>query len=100
MEKERVCADCGSKEVRVISSGRHLCMSCYNKPEVGNMKAFQKRVIKEKSDLEEKFNKLSLFMGSEDFSKIDFAEKLRLQRQQSIMESYIEVLGERIRNFK
>ena len=64
------------------------------------MQEYQKRVIAEKSELDERAQKLSDFIGlSDDFEKIDPAEQERMKVQNDLMWRLSEVLGERIKSF-
>jgi hypothetical protein len=64
------------------------------------MQPHQLRVVFEKTDLDEKLNKLKLFISGTVFSALEPAEQLRLVRQARIMEEYSSILEERIANFK
>lgn len=61
----------------------------------------QQRVVDEKLELDEKYNKLRDFIGRDDFVSIvaDEKERERLYRQSSIMAEYSKVLGERVASF-
>lgn len=59
----------------------------------------QERVVTEKNELEDKVTKLVAFFETDFFSKIDKDEQERLKRQSGFMQSYLEVLEERISNF-
>ena len=63
------------------------------------MKEYQKRVIEEKAQLEEKHTKLILFTESLEFEHLNRSEQLLLMKQDIIMELYSEVLAERIASF-
>ena len=64
------------------------------------MEDFQKRVVVERDDLEEKAKALSDFIGNSPlFNEIVAAEQERLKVQNDIMWQYYEVLNERIQNF-
>lgn len=64
------------------------------------VKPFQQRVIDEKNDLDEKITKLDEFIGTDIFYKLFLSEQDRLLEQLALMQSYSEVLGERIAEFK
>lgn len=65
------------------------------------MKDYQERVIIEKTELDEKIDKLTVFIDwGITFSSLDEEEKERLRLQLRLMMSYSEVLGKRILNFK
>lgn len=64
------------------------------------MQDYQKRVIDEKAELDEKCNKLFEFIHSEQFSSLcSDSERERMIRQLNAMWAYSEVLGERIAAF-
>lgn len=64
------------------------------------MEQFQKRVIDEKRDLDEKIHRLTIFIyDSLGFKDINEGEQGRLKVQLQIMESYSAVLAERIKSF-
>jgi len=60
------------------------------------MEAYQERVVLEKKELDEKINKLSVFVSS-DTLKEDVANVLK--KQLAIMIDYSNILSERISNF-
>ena len=66
---------------------------------VEGMPAYQERVIVEHNELVEKQNALNDFIVSENFTKVETAERDRLRLQYNIMTSYILVLKQRISNF-
>lgn len=63
------------------------------------MKPFQERVVEEKKQLDEKIEKLNTFLDHVEISSIPQDEWERLTRQQALMLSYSQVLGERIEHF-
>jgi hypothetical protein len=64
------------------------------------MEEFQKRVIDEKRELDEKIHRLTIFIyDSLGFKDINEGEQGRLRVQLWIMKSYSAVLGERIKSF-
>lgn len=60
---------------------------------------YQKRVIHEKSELDEKIDKLATYLDEAQTSAHSRAESARLYRQLEAMRAYSKVLGERIDNF-
>jgi hypothetical protein len=61
---------------------------------------YQQRVIQEKAELDDRFEKLCLFIyGPGEFSRLPLAEKNRLQHQRKLMGDLSALLGERIANF-
>lgn len=63
------------------------------------VKPYQERVIKEKSELDDKLSRLRPFIGSPKFVELPDAEQQRLIKQAKLMELYSEVLAERIAAF-
>ena len=64
------------------------------------MEAHQQRVVDEKTELDEKLDKLNSFIESNPiFGELPNAEKDRLNRQEVYMSLYSKVLGERIEAF-
>ena len=63
------------------------------------MEAFQQRVIDEKTELDEKREKLGQFIGGDIFNGLPQEEQERLDRQAALMRDYSAVLGERIAAF-
>lgn len=64
------------------------------------MQPHQQRVVDEKSELDEKLEKLEKFIHENDFfQKLPSDEQERMCRQQNAMKKYSEVLGERIAAF-
>ena len=64
------------------------------------MEDYQKRVIQEQKELEDKIYKLQEFIISDKFDNIkDKDEKNRLIKQSDIMMKYNKILNERIANF-
>lgn len=61
----------------------------------------QQRVLDEKRELDDKLQKLSTFISSENFSNIvqDEAERGRLVCQEEVMKDYSAILAERIEAF-
>ncbi len=59
----------------------------------------QERVVAEKSELDEKLVKLTVFIDGDLFESLPNDEHLRLIRQMKIMAEYSLVLGERIGAF-
>lgn len=65
------------------------------------MAPHQQRVIDEKTELDERANKLSDFIGNNPlFERIDPAEQERMKVQNDIMWQYSEILGARIAAFR
>jgi len=63
------------------------------------MQEFQKRVFEEKKALDDKLNRLNLFIGSEMFNELPDKDQMLLRRQENLMELYSDALAERIANF-
>lgn len=63
------------------------------------MQAHQDRVVTEKTELDEKREKLLRFFMGDIYKKLPVAEQDRLSRQETAMKVYSEILGERIAAF-
>jgi hypothetical protein len=59
----------------------------------------QKRVVDEKSELDQKLSKLSEFLMTTMFASLPEDEQLRLRKQHLIMVEYSEILRQRIEAF-
>jgi len=59
----------------------------------------QVRVVEEKKELDEKVNKLLVFLFTPTFDALDESEKARLRLQHSVMKLYSDILGQRIAAF-
>ena len=60
------------------------------------MSDFKTRLETEKSELEEKLNKLDAFLMSEKVNSVDDVQKALLQVQATAMNAYLQCLKERI----
>lgn len=60
----------------------------------------QVRVVEEQLALQDKLVKLEAFFATDLYSQLDLAEQCRLHRQSIAMGVYLEILEERIANFK
>jgi len=60
------------------------------------MSDFKTRLVTEKSELEEKLNKLDAFLMSEKVNSVDDVQKALLQVQATAMNTYLQCLKERI----
>ena len=63
------------------------------------MKPFQQRVVEEKSQLDERLQRLMDFIGGDIFLSMKFPERERLCEQMGVMRHYSIILGERISEF-
>lgn len=63
------------------------------------MQDFQKRVVAEKAQLDEKISKLEAFIRTDTFPGLPDEEQLDLNLQFQIMEDYSRVLERRIERF-
>lgn len=63
------------------------------------MKDYQRRVVIEKKELDERLGRLQLFLDGDIFSDLNEAEKNRLERQEEVMIEYSKILNERIEAF-
>jgi len=61
--------------------------------------AYQKRVIDERKQLDDRIKKLTRFMLTTQFMQLSSAEQRRLGRQRDYMDLYSRVLLERIEAF-
>lgn len=59
----------------------------------------QQRVVTEKSELDDKRQKLATFIGNEMYRTLGPMEQSRLNRQLEAMTLYANILGERIEAF-
>lgn len=59
----------------------------------------QQRVVVEKQELDDKISKLSPFISSGVFQSLDKGEQGRLRVQLAIMQSYSDILGQRVECF-
>lgn len=66
------------------------------------MKEHEERVIRERGELYEKIEKLTMFIrgDSESYKIVPLMEKERLHLQNYLMRKYIDVLDDRILYFK
>ena len=60
------------------------------------MEAFKVRLVNEQFELQEKINKLKPFIESENFEKVDKYQQKLLKEQIEVMESYNNILIERL----
>ena len=63
------------------------------------MTDFQERVVAEKSELDEKINKLTKFTKTETYSNLEGEERVRLSGQLVAMHTYSNFLNARINSF-
>ena len=63
------------------------------------MADYQVRVVEEKKELDNKVEKLNVFIGSDKFDAVGIDEQNRMRNQLSAMVDYSNILGERIENF-
>ncbi len=64
------------------------------------LEAYQQRVVDELIELNRRAINLTIFRNSDSFNQVDSEEQKRLIKQLDIMQSYREILNERINNFK
>lgn len=60
------------------------------------MEAYQERVVIERRELSQRFEKLATFVNTPEFAKLSLDERKLLNRQYSAMQEYLIVLDERI----
>jgi hypothetical protein len=63
------------------------------------MKAYQQRVINEKSCLDDKLGKLTKFIESDEFDALEDDDRKLLVKQEDAMSIYSEILEDRIKRF-
>lgn len=61
---------------------------------------YQQRAVDELIELNRRAINLTIFRNSDSFNQVDSEEQKRLIKQLDIMQSYREILNERIGNFK
>jgi hypothetical protein len=64
------------------------------------MEAFQERVVKEKKELDNRLEKLRMFLENNASAKLPEQEQVRLTKQGRIMTEYSDILQERIDSFQ
>ena len=60
------------------------------------MNTFKDRLNDEKAQLDEKIDKLEIFISGKDFRKVDHIQKSLLKSQLLIMKTYSQILTERL----
>ena len=63
------------------------------------MEDYQQRVVDEKDELDQKLDRLSVFMKGDTFKGLPSEEQSRMDRQLKAMSAYSEILAERIAAF-
>lgn len=64
------------------------------------MKPYQERVVLELNELQDKRDKLAVFLEGKYLKTINNAEKRRLSQQAEVMAEYAAILKDRIDNFE
>jgi hypothetical protein len=64
------------------------------------MNPFEERVVDERKDLQGKHERLTAFIDGHIYKMLQKDEQVRLLRQHFVMQLYINILTERIQNFK
>jgi hypothetical protein len=64
------------------------------------MSDFIERIVIEKTELDDKLQKLGSFISSEKVAAVAESQKPLLTRQRAVMEEYSEILGERLEDLK
>jgi hypothetical protein len=82
----------------VIAAMRELS-KIKHQPKEKPMQPHQERVVTEKKELDEKIDKLSVFIKGDIYKALPGAEQMRLNVQLQAMNGYSNVLGERIAAF-
>ena len=65
-----------------------------------NIPPYQQRVYDELNQLKTRYDALTQFIDSTNFSTLDFSNQKLLIQQQHVMKSYIDILLARIKLFK
>ena len=65
-----------------------------------NFQPYQRRVVVEAFDLQEKTDKLKTFLTTPQFQSLDEAEQNRLRVQLTEMEGYLAMLDQRLAAFE
>lgn len=60
------------------------------------MSTFLERLIAERDELRDKYEKLDAFLFTEQFNKLDDVQSALLQIQHSSMKTYLQCLNERL----
>lgn len=66
---------------------------------MSELKPHQQRVVAEKAELDERLQKLAVFMGRDDFDALPDEDRYLLHVQSSVMLSLSMLLGKRIERF-
>lgn len=64
------------------------------------MRAYQQRVVDEKTELDKKLTALRAFQETSTYAALDWGEKGRLAQQARAMENYSDILSQRIAAFQ
>jgi hypothetical protein len=64
------------------------------------VKPYQERVVQEKKDLDVKIEALKTFIEGDAFHEVEEDEQKRMLDQLEAMDTYSEILGDRIDNFE
>jgi hypothetical protein len=93
----RVCIDeFGKLFNQVFIATRWACSHTITKQRRNKMSDLKTRLETEKTELEEKLDKLDAFLLSEKVKDVDDAQKALLQVQATAMNTYLQCLKERI----
>lgn len=63
------------------------------------MEDWQARVVREKKELDEKIERLSIFLGTREFQALNSVDRALLESQLRFMTEYTNILGHRISRF-
>ena len=63
------------------------------------MKPHEKRVLKERDELEDKLVKLESFLKTDAYLRVEQPQRMLLGRQANIMRTYLNILDQRIEAF-
>ena len=88
------------EEIQSMVESFYKYLENKNKMENQLLEAYQQRVVDELIELNRRAINLTIFRNSDSFNQVDSEEQKRLIKQLDIMQSYREILNERINNFK
>jgi hypothetical protein len=64
--------------------------------QIKQLQPHEQRVVAEKADLDGRIHRLGLFFDTPLYASLDYAERDRQQRQYTAMQTYSNILQERI----
>ena len=94
LEHINVILEDGTKLIEVMR------IDAFNSETTGKGNEYQNRVILEKRELDEKLNKLKIFVDIDLFKELNVGEQARLRFQLICMKAYSDILYDRINAFQ